>query len=312
MRKIWRLFALFTISFIGTYFFVLFKTSETKELAKVEFNAGDLTNKALLINSAKIMLLGDIMLGRSVMIKSFEKKDTTYPFLKVGDKLRSEDITFANLESSIIKGCPHNEHGYTFCADPTMLEGLNFAGVDIVTIANNHSHNFSEKGFEETKKYLTDEGIKWVGDGNLEIIEKNGINFGFLGFDFITSGPSGKDLDLIKKSKEKVDVLIVAPHWGYEYTDKANKNQQTWAREIISAGGDIISGSHPHWVQNEEKINGKSVYYSLGNFVFDQMWSEETRKGVAIELTFEKTSLIKEEKLKTYIKEWAQPEWVVE
>ncbi len=258
----------------------------------------------------KILLIGDIMLGRTVNTRSLDMGNVNYPFEKVAEKLRSVDIVFANLESPIVAKCPRIEQGFTFCADSKMIDGLAYAGIDIVTIANNHSHNFGSKGFDETKKLLTEHGIKWVGDNNLEIIEKNGIKFGFMGFDYVAGGPTLKDLELIKESSSKVDVLIVAPHWGWEYNSKANNNQRAWARQIVASGADVISGSHPHWVQDNEKIDDKPVYYSLGNFIFDQMWSEETRKGLAVEITFREKEIVKEVRLPIYMKEWAQPRWV--
>lgn len=258
----------------------------------------------------RLMLVGDIMLGRSVNIRSLDKKDPTYPFTLVADRLRRADIVFANLETPIIEDCPRLEHGFTFCADPKMVKGLTFSGIDVVSLANNHTRNFGNKGFEETKKYLSDAGIKWVGDGNFEIIEKGGVKFGFLGFDFTVKRPVSADYELIKKVNEEAGILIAGVHWGEEYKSEASKDQRQIAENMVDAGVDVIAGHHPHWVQNSEVINGKRAYYSLGNFIFDQMWSEETRKGLAVELTYKTGFPESEKKLPTYIKNWAQPKWV--
>ena len=86
--------------------------------------------------------------------------------------------------------------------------------------------------------------------------------------------------------------------------------QRDWATFMVEAGADVIAGHHPHWVQEIEYIDEVPVYYSLGNFVFDQMWSEETKKGLVVKLTFEDGEIVNEELLPTYMSFHAQPEFV--
>lgn len=262
------------------------------------------------VKETNVILIGDIMLGRSVMTKSLNMNDPIYPFRNVAEKLNQADIVFANLENPIISNCPSSNSGFKFCADPKMDEGIKFAGVDIVSLANNHILNYGKDGKVETEKILTENGIAWVGDGNLEIIEKNGTKFGFLGFDFVDKLPKDSDFQLITDSKKKVDVLVAAIHWGVEYTVQPTETQELIAKKIIIAGADVISGSHPHWVQSIDTINDKPVFYSLGNFVFDQVWSEETKTGLAVELNYQNTQISNITKLPIYMKNLAQPEWV--
>lgn len=250
------------------------------------------------------------MLGRSVMSKSLKVKNPNYPFINVADVLRGADIVFSNLESPVVDNCPYSDSSFKFCSDPKMIEGLKYAGIDVVNLANNHILNYGKEGFDQTKKYLDLNGIKWVGDGNLVIIEKNKTKFGFLGFNFLNSIPQNKDLDLIRNSKTKVDVLVVSVHWGEEYKNNANLFQRSLARELSEAGADYIVGNHPHWVQEIEKVGNTEVYYSLGNFVFDQMWSEETKKGLSVNLIFKGKKLEKENFFKSYMSNFAQPKWV--
>lgn len=262
------------------------------------------------VRQTSLILTGDIMLGRSVMSKSLKTKNPNYPFMNVSDVLRGADIVFSNLESPIVDNCPHVNSGLIFCADPKMIEGLKFAGIDVVNLANNHMLNYGREGLGETKKYLDLNGIKWVGDGNLVIIEKNKTKFGFLGFNFLTLKPKEEDFDLVRNSKKKVDFLIVGVHWGEEYAEKANLYQRLLARQLSEAGADYIVGHHPHWIQDTEIIGRTKVYYSLGNFVFDQMWSEETKKGISVNLIFNGKKLEKENLLKSYMDKFAQPKWV--
>lgn len=261
------------------------------------------------VKQTSLIFTGDVMLGRSVMSKSLKVKNPNYPFVNVADVLRSADIVFSNLESPIVDNCPYTDSGFKFCSDPKMIEGLKFAGIDVVSLANNHMLNYGKEGFDQTKQYLDLNGIKWVGDGNLVIIEKNKTKFGFLGFNFLTVRPQEKDLDLVRNSKSKVDILIASVHWGEEYKDKPSVYQRLLAKKLSEAGADYIVGHHPHWIQNIETIENTQVYYSLGNFIFDQMWSEETKKGLSVNLIFKGKKLEKENLLKSYMGKFAQPKW---
>jgi Putative enzyme of poly-gamma-glutamate biosynthesis (capsule formation) len=258
----------------------------------------------------KILIGGDVMLGRGVMIKTFEIDDFSYPFEDVADFLKQNDIVFVNLESPFAENCPKIGLGFKFCADEKMVEGLNYAGVDVVNIANNHTSNFGKDGIEKTKQVLKNAGINYVGLGNFVIKEINGTSFGFLGFDLVDNKFMDKDLRQIKDANDKVDVLIIAVHWGEEYTSVANRLQTKTAEKMVASGADVIAGHHPHWVQNIEKIGDSTVFYSLGNFVFDQMWSEETKKGLLVQLNFDGSKLVNYKESPIYIKEVGQPELV--
>ena len=258
----------------------------------------------------EIILTGDIMLGRTVMSKSLDSDDPTYPFKKVAGKLAEADFVFVNLENPIIENCPGTSTGLKFCTDPKLIEGLKLAEVDVVTLANNHAGDYGKGGIEKTVKFLKEEGIEAVGLGNLVIKEKKGIKFGFLGFNFVSKSPKDEDFKLISDSNKKVDILIVGVHWGEEYQDKANKFQREWAKMLVEKGADVVVGHHPHFVQDSESIEGKPVYYSLGNFVFDQMWSEKTRQGLTLKLIYRNGQLVKIEELPIYMSSWAQPEFV--
>ena len=298
-------------------FFLLFllKSKNILDPSQAFIKKNPIVNKigfADLISKEKseIIILGDIMLGRSVMEKSLEKKNPSYPFEKVKERLAQADLVVANLENPITKDCQIHRGGFTFCAPVEMLEGLKESGIRVVGLANNHVNNYGQKGVQETQKFLKDKQIEWVGLNNLAIKEINGTNFGFLAFDNTISRIKDSDYELIKMADEKVDVLLIMVHWGVEYQAVANKEQRLIAEKIIEKGGDLIVGSHPHWVQNVEEIKGKKVFYSLGNFVFDQAWSEETKKGMAVKLLFEGKELVETEEMPVYMKNLGQPEWV--
>ncbi len=261
--------------------------------------------------TATILLGGDVMLARSVMIESIKTGDYAYPFRKIANLTKSADIFFVNLENPIVSGCPKTDSGFKFCTDPKMIEGLLFAGVDVVTLSNNHASNYGQEGIEETKKILDQSGIKFVGFDNLETIKVGDIKIGFLGFDFLTNTPKDLDFKLISESKKEVDFLVVGIHWGVEYKSEPEIYQKDLAKKIVESGADVIAGHHPHWVQKIEYLEGKPIYYSLGNLVFDQMWSEETKKGLLVKLTVNKKGkIINEEFIETYMNAFVQPELV--
>jgi poly-gamma-glutamate synthesis protein (capsule biosynthesis protein) len=285
------------------------------------------------ITQTNIVLTGDVMLGRKVMIESMNQGDYRYPFLKVADFLRKADLVFVNLENPIIEDCPIHEGGFTFCSPPESIEGLTYAGVDVVNLANNHSGNYGVEGIENTFATLQENGIESTGLNNLVILQNGEINFGFLGFNYVFKNQiNPEDIQLVADSDEKVDVLVVAVHWGDEYHDSANPFQRLLAKELIVNGADIVVGHHPHWAQDAECLSQdggevrvvksiaknelesgvvcpkdtKPVFYSLGNFIFDQMWSEETRSGIIVRLTFEGLILADQQIKKTYIENWGQ------
>lgn len=257
-----------------------------------------------------ILLGGDVMLGRSVTIESLDvQNNSNFPFENIKDLLLNSDLVFVNLENPVTENCPRIPSGFTFCSPPEMLSG--FSGVNaVVTLANNHIRNYGVEGYEQTKSYLNQNNIAFVGDSNLVIREIDGTKFGYLGFDFMSNKPTASDWSLITDSDLQVDVLIVGVHWGVEYTNQPQNYQKEWAKTMVENGADVVVGHHPHWVQTIDYIDGVPVYYSLGNLIFDQMWSEETRKGMLVEITYKDGERVDEKRIDTYIRNIGQPEIV--
>ena len=257
-----------------------------------------------------ILLGGDVMLGRSVTVQALDTKhDSLFPFIYLQPVFDAADIVFMNLENPIVENCPRQTTGMIFCAPPEMLAGLS-SEKTIVNLANNHSANHGFDGITQTKRSLLEKNILYTGQSELISKKVNEVVFGFLGFDKNQqSNPKLADYEkeLIVKSKNKVDVLIVALHWGIEYQSHPTEGQRLLAHEIVSLGANVVVGHHPHWVQDVEWIGTTPVYYSLGNLIFDQMWSEETRHGLLVKLTFEGKNIEKQELIPTYITEIGQP-----
>lgn len=279
----------------------------------------------------RVMAVGDIMLSRTVDAKMAEAGNYKLPFLSIAPVLKDADFTFGNLESPFYnQGAPVRE-GMVFKADPRSIAGLVYGGIDLVTLANNHFGNQGQAGMLYTFSLLTKNKIDFIGAGkNLKsaqdtyIKEINGTKFAFIGVENYSIAPvsyyvTGSDPGLlhvdatqIKKyvtaAKKEADVVVVTFHGGTEYQPQANQDQINFAHAAIDAGADIVIGHHPHVVENVENYKGKMILYSLGNFVFDQMWSVETQQGLTAKLYFKGSVLYKIKLIPVRIHNFNQPQ----
>jgi len=222
------------------------------------------------------------------------------------------DIAVANFENPAPNVSSYHTSGTRFTADPRLIPGLVKAGIDYVSIANNHIGDAGDVGILQTIANLKKRGLKFSGAGKdlaaarkPAILEAAGTTVAILGYDAIAKGyfagpdETGSSQLSLKRAKTDIkrarqagaDLVIVFPHWGIEYRNKPFDAQQQLARDIIDAGADMIIGNHAHWAGAVEIYKGKPIWYALGNFVFDQTWSEPTMEGLTLELTFQGASL---------------------
>ena len=113
---------------------------------------------------------------------------------------------------------------------------------------------------------------------------------------------------MVKKYDPYVDWLIVSIHWGNEYLPNPEKWRVDLAHQLVDVGADIIHGHHPHVLQPKEIYQDKPIYYSLGNFIFDQNWSIETSKSEIVNMTVTKTTIIDQKIIPLTIKHNSQPQ----
>jgi poly-gamma-glutamate capsule biosynthesis protein CapA/YwtB (metallophosphatase superfamily) len=256
---------------------------------------------------------GDVMLGRSVNTRSIKYKDFNFPFLKIRDYLSSADLTMVNLETPVTEKCSPTDSGMIFCAPNESLVGLKWSGVDVVNLDNNHTLNHGDNGYEQTKKYLTQYGLSYFDDENFYLNEIKGVKVGVLGFDLVSNHRSEriqKMLALVSQKAEICDLLVVNLHWGEEYVNIPSDWMRNIAKDLVVNGTDLIVGHHSHVIGGYEEIEGVPVIYSLGNLVFDQMWSEETRLGMMMKFTYEGTRLVGKEYSPVKIYDYGQPRLV--
>ncbi|MBZ9572583.1 CapA family protein [Patescibacteria group bacterium] len=263
-----------------------------------------------------IFAVGDIMLNRGVEWYTERNNDWRWPFLKIAEDLRKADILFGNLEGPISDKGERVGSIYSFRADPKVLEGLTYAGFDILSLANNHMLDYQRVALEDAMMRLQDNEIDYVGAGfnkreafSVKVREIRNTKIGFLAYTNL--GPevwrAGDDYsgiawlnwddiekirEDIKKAKKEVDVLIVSLHSGEEYSKSPTHFQISFNKACIEAGADLVVGHHSHVIQKIERYNNGWIAYSLGNFVFDQGFSEETMRGLLLKI------LIKDKKIK--------------
>ncbi len=261
-----------------------------------------------------LIATGDIMPARSVNTQVLKHKDFKWPYLKTASLTSNADITFINLETPLIKNCKPTNEGMIFCGDSRNVEGLVYAGVDIANLANNHAGNYAEVGVLETKELLNKNGILTSGIKGFSIKDVRGIKFAFLGYNDISIPQPGisnvdeqKIIKEIREAKKEANIVVVAYHFGEEYRNQPDERQIYLARLAIDNGADLVIGNHPHWIQSIEIYKNKLITYSHGNFVFDQMWSEETKLGVVGKYIFYDSILIDAEFIPIQIEDFGQP-----
>ncbi|HEY6015122.1 MAG TPA: CapA family protein, partial [Candidatus Limnocylindrales bacterium] len=226
--------------------------------------------------------------------------------------IEGADLAIANFENPAPDKPRYHTSGTTFSADPALIAGIADAGIDYVSLANNHIRDAGGAGLLQTIANLKQDGIASSGSGkNLAAARKPGVftvdgtKVAILAYDAIAAGyhatatrigsaplVAGYVREDVKAARAAgADVVIVFPHWGTEYKSKPFAGQQQLARMIIDAGADMVIGNHAHWAAAMEVYKGKPIWYALGNFVFDQTWSEPTMEGITLELTFRGATL---------------------
>lgn len=245
-----------------------------------------------------ILFVGDIMLDRGV--EYFMKKNNIlYPFQNIDQFLRGIDIVSGNLEGPIVKNPPNfSDESLKFAFSPESVEALSFANFNLLSLANNHTLNMGKEGLEETKEFLRERKINFIGDPlkctTDFLFEEEGIIFLAFNKTYSFSCDNEEIIETLKsvKASNPGSFLVVNLHWGNEYQLDNSFLQQKLAHKIIDAGADVIIGHHPHVVQPIESYRGKLIFYSLGNFIFDQYFLEETQQGLAVGLEIHPEKLV--------------------
>ncbi|NQX58323.1 CapA family protein [Paenibacillus qinlingensis] len=252
------------------------------------------------VSKVTLAAIGDILIHDKVYIDA-KQKDGTYNFNRIFDGVRSllqaPDILVANQET-MIGGKELRLSTYPAFNSPHEIgDALKVAGVDVVTIANNHALDRGEKVIQSALTYWDTLGIPYTGAfksqndrDTIRTVTRNEISFSFLSYTYGTNGistPKGKPFLVnriddsqirtdVEQAKQMSDVIVVALHWGNEYERIPDVNQTTLAQKLANMGVHIIIGNHPHVLQPPAWVEGKQghrafVVYSLGNFLSAQI-----------------------------------------
>lgn len=259
--------------------------AETKSKAAIEEAYED--------RDLSILAFGDIMLGRHVRVL-MDKNGADYIFGKMEgpEKMLTEgaDVIFGNLEGPISGKGTKGGTSMVFSFNEDVAQLLKDFGFTLLSVSNNHALDKGWNGRDTTVKALESAGLGWCGhpkDADPASVYYGNIGeskYAFVCFQDITHKLDDEAaVELIKSIRPEVDYLVVSIHWGIEYKNKPDFGLQIQpAHDFIDAGADFIIGHHPHVVQSFEVYNGRVVFYSLGNFVFDQYWSKGTQEELAI------------------------------
>jgi AmmeMemoRadiSam system protein B len=247
---------------------------------------------------ASTLNFGDMMLDRSVA-KAMGDKGIPYLLDPLagneGRFFAGVDITAANLEGPFADVRRPTEKSIAFRFDPILIPQLRKYGFNLFTLANNHSVDMAYAGDTETRDHLHDAGIDFYGhqykvaDDSYLLKEVGGLKLAYVGInDTHPNTDIASAIELVKKGEQEADFVIVNIHWGVEYQTTSHPRQQTLAHQFIDAGADVILGHHPHVTQEIEVYQNRPIFYSMGNFIFDQYFSVPTQEGYAVGLTFDK------------------------
>src|SRR5215216_493627 len=246
--------------------------------------------------------------------------------------LTSADLTLANFENPVIRAAVWHPEATTFTGDLRLLPILDQAGIDGVTLGNNHILDAGVSGVRETIVHLDDAGIAHAGAG-MDLAEarepmifevgdtKRGV-LSYLGvpsYDWAWAtetsagtAPIQKEVmtEDVERLRDEVDLVVVMPHWGKEYLATPESWQVDWAHAAVDAGADVVIGGHAHWPKGIEVYEGDPIFYGVGNFLFDQSWSEESSTGIFAEITLYEDRVIQIRPVPFILLDYAQPNFL--
>ncbi len=261
-----------------------------------------------------LLFAGDIMLSRAVGRAMERAQDPFYTFRRIAEVTRAADFTFGNLENPISDRGTLSTAGYAFRAEPDAVRGLAFAGFDALSVANNHIFDYGREAYEDTVARLRANGIEPIagephgftlGDTRVTLLAYTTLLGSFDEQEVIRAIQSFHTSNIQHPTS---NFVIVSLHWGEEYAPQPSGAQRELARRLVDAGADLIVGHHPHVAQEVERYKDGYIAYSLGNFVFDQNFSEKTMRGLMLKVVITDDKIVRVEKVPIKINATFQPE----
>ncbi len=241
---------------------------------------------------AQALFVGDVMLARHVETLA-GLHGVHYLFRGVRDTFAEHDLVIGNFEASIPERHVKTPSlTFRFSVDRTFVPVLARVGFTDFSLANNHAYDSGAEGYAHTVSTLTDAGMSVHGHplslstSSIAYQTLGNVQLALIGINATYHAPSHADAQaLVEHAAAASDLQIVSVHWGVEYAQSANVRQQALAHALVDAGADAIIGHHPHVVQNIEVYRNAPIFYSLGNFVFDQYWNTAVQEGLMVSLS---------------------------
>jgi poly-gamma-glutamate synthesis protein (capsule biosynthesis protein) len=283
-------FAIFLVSLGGGYFFIVTKKNEAYRRSDV-YTVQPSEVVHIIATSTKLLFVGDMMFDRYIR-KMANKYGDDHLFSCIDTLLSEQDLVIGNLEGPITTrtsssidtkiGSPEN---YYFTFPTTTATLLVRHSIKLVNIGNNHINNQRNDGIVQTKKYLTEAGVGYFGglqqDDPLIRMRVNSTDLSFVNYNQFGGVDEDVVAKIISEEKSQGRFVVVYAHWGEEYQD-VRQEIRTIAKHFADSGAAVIVGSHPHIIQSHEMFGDTPVYYSLGNFIFDQYFQKNVTEGLAL------------------------------
>lgn len=246
---------------------------------------------------SEVWFFGDIMLARDVEQKMYTL-GLTYPF--AGLVIPSTTYAVANFESAVPDThVPTPNNTFRFSTPKQFLPVLRQSGFTHLSLANNHSFDFGLAGYNHTVSALWESSLvpfghpTVIGSASVSYLETEHGRIAVIGVHTLYGEPEYEVLQsVVEDARMQSDLQVAYVHWGEEYDVIQNEVQRNLATDLASFGVDIIIGHHPHVVQGIEQIGDTLVFYSLGNYIFDQYFSREVQQGLVLKLTLGNTPQI--------------------
>lgn len=279
--------------------------------------------------------------GRTLVPNPYDASDTVYEFTAVRtgqagavrEYLSGADLTLANFENPVIEAAVYHPEEAMFTGDLRLMPVLEQAGIDGVTLGNNHVLDAGAEGLVETLGHLDAADIARAGAGrNLAearepmVFDLGGVRIGVLshlsipGYEWAWAteaapgtAPLVEDVlrEDVERLRPKVDLVVVMPHWGIEYIEEPEPGQVDLAHAAVDAGADLVVGGHAHVPKGIEVYEEAPIFYGVGNFLLDQSWSEETSTGIFAEITLYENRIIQTRPVPFVLLDYAQPNFLL-
>jgi poly-gamma-glutamate capsule biosynthesis protein CapA/YwtB (metallophosphatase superfamily) len=248
---------------------------------------------------ATLFFVGDIMLGRAVETQ-IEEYGIDYPFLGTKHLISDSDVSVGNFEGVVSDPHVHTPiFTYQFSINPLYLHHLSDVGFDVLSLANNHSFDYGTTSLSETRAMCHASLLLCLGSPHgvdaysTHVVRVKDRNVGFIFLDTISSSiDTTQVVEALVTLARDSDVQIAYVHWGDEYAITHNGTQENLAQVLIDAGADAVFGHHPHVAQDIKIYNDKPIFYSLGNFVFDQYFSDDVQEMYGVRMEVRETDVL--------------------